>query len=207
MNDTNPIRLFVTATGTDCGKTLISAILCQALQADYWKPIQTGPPPKDADTIKRLVSYPVTVHSETHYLKEPLSPHAAAASEGIRLSLNDFQLPYTPRALVVEGAGGILVPFNNQGEYVIDLASRFSLQVILVVKLYLGCINHALLSINELKSRKLTIKGLIFNGEDTFGAISLISQVSGLPTLLIIQEEAEVLPETVLRYSHKLHIE
>lgn len=195
------MKLFITAIGTDSGKTLVSSILCEALQADYWKPMQTGPAPTDADMVKYLVSFPIVVHPETHYFKNPVSPHLASQMEGKTVGLSDFVLPVTSRHLVVEGAGGVLVPLNEKGDFVIDIAKRFQLEIVLVIRLYLGCINHALLSIHELRSRGQAIKGLVFSGEDKWGAISLITTLSKLPILLHIQEEESISNETVKSYS------
>jgi len=200
------MKLFVTATGTDCGKTLVSAILCEALKAAYWKPVQTGAPPKDADVVKQLVSYPITIFPEIHLLSEPVSPHYAAQLENKNIKLSDFHLPETHQHLVVEGAGGLLVPLNNEGDCVVDLAHQFQLEVVLVIRLYLGCINHSLLSINELKRRNLPIKGLVFNGEDTFGAIELIQKLSNLPILLHLNEEQIVDATTVSNYAKQVQL-
>ena len=186
------MKLFVTATGTDCGKTVVSAILCQALNADYWKPVQTGAPPSDSSTVKNLVSFPIQIFPETHLFSEPVSPHYASEIEGKKIKLSDFLLPETNNNLIVEGAGGLLVPLNEHGDCVIDLIHQFELEVVLVIRLYLGCINHALLSINELKRNNIAIKGLIFNGTDQFGAISIIEKLSNVPTLLHLANHAHI---------------
>ncbi len=198
------MRFFITAIGTDCGKTLVSAIFCEALKAAYWKPVQTGAPPKDSDTVRDLVSFPIEIFPETHLLSEPVSPHHAAKLEGIEIELSEFVLPKTESHLIVEGAGGLLVPLNNRGDFLIDFAQSHSLEVVLVIRLYLGCINQALLSINELRRRKANIKGLVFNGTDTFGAIEIIQSISQLPVLLHLKEEKEINSEIVIKYSNLL---
>ena len=200
------MQLFVTGTDTDCGKTIVSAILCEALKAAYWKPVQTGSANRDANTVEQLVSYSISIFPETYLLKEPASPHHAAALEGKEVSLSAFVLPELDNHLVVEGAGGVLVPLNESGDFVIDIAQRFALEVVLVIRLRLGCINHTLLSIRELTRRNVPIKGLVFNGQDSFGAISVITELSKLPVLLHIEQEETITPEVVKKYASRVHL-
>lgn len=157
---------FITGIGTNVGKTIVSAILTEALQADYWKPIQSGTiEGKDSDTIRSLISNPKTViHPETYLLKEPLSPHFAAKLENVVIDLHNINLPATTNNLIIEGAGGLLVPIN-QTHYVIDIAKKFDCEIVLVISNYLGCINHALLSIDYLIKNNFKIHSLVFNGE------------------------------------------
>lgn len=159
-------RYFVTGIGTNVGKTIVSAILTEALQADYWKPIQSGTiEGKDSDTVKSLISNSKTVfHPETYLLKEALSPHFAAQLEGVEIDLNNIKLPHTTNSLIIEGAGGLLVPINNN-YYVIDMAKEMNAEIVLVISNYLGCINHTLLSIDYLLKNNFSIKALVFNGE------------------------------------------
>ena len=200
------MNYFITAIGTDCGKTLVSAIFCEALKAAYWKPVQTGVPPKDSDSVRDLVSFQIPIFPESYLLSEPASPHYAASLEGIEIKLSDFSLPKTESDLVIEGAGGLLVPLNYKGEFLLDFALSHSLETVLVIRLYLGCINQALLSINELNRRGAKIKGLVFNGTDTFGAVEIIESISKLPVLLHVETEKEINQETVTRYSKLLKI-
>lgn len=193
-------KLFVTAIGTDSGKTLASAILAQNLQADYWKPIQAGTP-HDTDRVRFLVNNPQsTFWPEAYCFQMPASPHKAAANEDITISLDNIQLPDTQNDLVVEGAGGLLVPLN-QHDFVIDIAARLHLPIVLVCNLYLGSINHSLLSINELKRRNLPVIGLIFNGEPDAQAENIILKHAGWPCLLRILPETEITPEVVAHYA------
>src|ERR1041385_6389291 len=107
------MNYFVTAIGTDSGKTFFSAVLCEALQADYWKPVQAGMP-RDADTVRSLLSNTVTkIHEETYLLGTPASPHASARRDGVTIHMEMFIAPQTSRDLVIEGAGGCLVPLND----------------------------------------------------------------------------------------------
>jgi dethiobiotin synthetase len=144
----------------------VSAILTEALQADYWKPIQSGVVEgKDSDTVKSLISNTKTVfHPETYLLQEPLSPHFAAKLDGVEIELDKIKLPVTINHLIIEGAGGLLVPVNAT-QYVIDIAKQLDCEIVLVISSYLGCINHSLLSIDYLKRSHFKIKALVFNGE------------------------------------------
>lgn len=160
------MKLFVTGIGTNVGKTLVSAILTEALQADYWKPIQSGTiEGQDALTVERLISNPKSkIHPESYLLKEPLSPHYAAKIEGVEIQLNKMEIPKTSNYLIIEGAGGVLVPLN-QNDFVIQIAQQCNAEVVLVIQNYLGCINHSLLSINYLLTNGYKLKYLVFNGD------------------------------------------
>ena len=196
-------KYFVTAIGTDSGKTLISAILCEALGADYWKPIQSGPP-ADTDTVRGLVSNPATqYHPEAYRLKTPASPHAAAAIDGVQVSLDAIQPPATSNRLIMEGAGGILVPLNDT-DFVIDVAARCADEVILVSNLYLGNINHTLLSVHYLKAHHLPVKGIIFNGPPNEASESIILHHAGYPCLLRVPQLPHVNPTVVTHYANIL---
>lgn len=192
---------FVTAIGTDSGKTFVSAIICDALQADYWKPIQCGTP-TDAETVENLVTNEYSlVHPTQFLLKTPTSPHIAAKIENRTLKIKDFVLPITDNNLIIEGAGGILVPVNNDGEMIIDLANKFNCEVILVINLYLGCINHSLLSLEELKRRKCNLKGIVFNGSEYSEAKEIILKTAKVPELLHIEKEEQINDFVIKTYS------
>ncbi len=155
---------FVTAIGTGVGKTLISALICEYLRGDYFKPIQTGyPPDKDSEKVKSYVSYFIRTHPENYLLKMPVSPHLAAKREGIEISLDNIHLPPAENHLIIEGAGGLLVPLN--GEHCIaDLIIHLNAECILVVSDYLGTINHSLLSLYYIQQKKIPFKGMVLNG-------------------------------------------
>jgi dethiobiotin synthetase len=197
------VKYFVTAIDTDSGKTLVSAILCQALGADYWKPVQAGLP-RDTDTITLLSPGTIT-HPETYLLNTPASPHAAAAIDGITLRLDDFKLPATSRPLVIEGAGGCLVPLSDT-LFVVDLITHFQAEAVLVADLYLGSINHTLLTFEGLKKRGVRIKGIIFNGNHNSESERIILLHTGLPCLLHIDRENSVTPDIVKQYAHQLKL-
>ena len=157
--------IFVTGIGTGIGKTITSAILVEKLQADYWKPVQSGDLGKtDTMTVKSLVSNSTTVfHPETYRLTQPFSPHKSAAMDGIVMDPKKFTLPETDNQLIIEGAGGLMVPINEQF-LVVNLIKQLDAEVILVSQNYLGSINHTLLSIYALKRFQIPIRGIIFNG-------------------------------------------
>lgn len=142
--------IFIAGNGTDIGKTIISAIITEHLEADYWNPVQSGER-ENTDTMKviRMVSNSKTVfHTERFKLIQPLSPHASAEIDGIQIQLEDFKLPITSNHLVIEGAGGLMVPLNNK-ILIADLITHFASSVILVSRNYLGSINHTLLTVQE----------------------------------------------------------
>ena len=192
------MNYFVTAIDTDSGKTLVSAILAEALKADYWKPIQAGFP-TDTDTVRELLSNTTSeLHKETHLLKMPASPHAAAKYEGLNIQLEDFVLPQTQNDLIIEGAGGVLVPLNDQ-DFVIDIARQWNTPVILVSNLYLGSINHTLLTVNYLQKKAIPVKGIIFNGEANEESERIIERHSGYRVLLRLPK-LSLVNRTVIQY-------
>lgn len=193
-------KYFVTGIDTDSGKTLVSAILCEMLQADYWKPIQAGYP-TDRETVMSLVSNTKSkFHKELFLLTEPMSPHAAAKIDGVSITMDRLQCPDSANALVIEGAGGCLVPINNT-DFVIDIALKLQAEVVLVADLYLGSINHTLLTVNLLRTKNATVKGIIFNGEANPESQEIILHHSGLPPLLHINKEKSITPDLVSRYA------
>lgn len=195
-------RIFVTGIGTDVGKTVVSAILAEALQADYWKPIQTGSYfSTDADKIRKYVSNPKTkIHPESIILKQYMSPHAAAELEGTEIALDKITIPPTENNLVIEGAGGIMVPLNDK-EFIVDLIKKLDVQVVLVIQNYLGSINHTILSIDALKFRNLPVLGLVFNGPPHKLSEDIILGYSGLKCIGRIQKESVINKEVVSRYA------
>jgi dethiobiotin synthetase len=195
-------NLFVTAIGTDSGKTLVSAILCEALGAPYWKPVQAGYP-RDTETVASLVSNPsFKTFPETFLLNTPASPHAAAKIDGVQIRVSDFVLPSTERH-VIEGAGGCMVPLNDD-EFVIDLAEKLPCEIILVSNLYLGSINHTMLTLNLLQARKRPVKGIIFNGPRNDESERIILHHSRLPCLLRIEKEEIIDRACVSRYAQAI---
>ena len=156
---------FVTATDTNVGKTVVAAALVRALDADYWKPIQAGQVDGgDAATVRQLVHpMPGRIHKSAYELKRPRSPHEAAHHDGVRIDLEEFVLPESKRPLIVEGAGGLLVPLNDH-DLVVDLIECLALPILLVCRSGLGTINHTLLSLEAIRTRALPLLGVVMNG-------------------------------------------
>ena len=168
------MKIFITGISTDVGKTITSAIIVEALEADYWKPIQAGDlENSDSQKVKNLISNKSTVfHDNSYQFKMPASPHLAAANEGIVIDNNKIIEPKTNNHLVIEGAGGLFVPLN-ENDCVIDLIQPDH-QVVVVSRHYLGSINHTILTVEALKSRNLNIAGIIFSGDENKSTESII---------------------------------
>lgn len=194
------MNYFITAIDTDSGKTLVSAIFCEALKYDYWKPVQAGTP-KDSDTIKALTEN-IVIHPEAYFLNTPASPHASAKIDGIEIDLKSIRVPKNS-GLIIEGAGGCLVPLNDS-DFVIDLVPRVNAEIILVADLYLGSINHTLLTVELLKARKYTVKGIVFNGKPNPESERIILQHSNYHCLLRVTPEDQVNKATVKKYAEIL---
>jgi dethiobiotin synthetase len=200
------MRYFVTGTDTDVGKTVTCAWLMLHTAARYWKPLQAGLMRTDEATIRELTllgddRFVPTVHS----LTEPLSPHEAAGRDGVKIELEDFRLPRDPEPLVVEGAGGLMVPLN-ESELVIDLIEFLALPVILVCRTTLGTINHSLLSLEALRCRDVSVAGVILVGPEvphnraaieSFGKTRVLGHIPPLDPLNRVNLEA-VGPEHAL---------
>ena len=197
--------LVVTGIGTGIGKTLVSSIFVQALDADYWKPIQAGSlDASDSDRVRSLVTARKgRIHPERYRLKEPRSPHAAARSEHIQIAIPSMAPPQTAHPLVIEGAGGILVPLN-ENELMVDFFAWLGYPVVLVSQHYLGSINHTLLSAEVLKSRKIPVLGIVFNGNRDPETENAILRHTAFPLLLNVLDEVGWGAATTLKYARLL---
>ncbi len=174
--------VFVTGTDTGIGKTLVSAWLVRSWQADYWKPVQSGiADGLDADVV-RAVAPDAVVHPSAFLLNAPLSPHRAASLDGVAIALGDFHLPRTSRPLVVEGAGGVLVPLNDR-HFMADLMVHLGLPVVLVARSGLGTINHSLLSLEALQRRGVTVAGVVMSGPPNDDNRQAVEHFSGVPVV------------------------
>jgi dethiobiotin synthetase len=160
------MKLFITGIGTDVGKTIASSIIVEALQADYWKPVQAGDlNNSDSHKIQSYISNSVTViHENSYKLTTPASPHLAAKLDHITIDIQQIVEPKTANHLVIEGAGGVLVPLNNS-DCIIDLIKE-DYKVIVVSRHYLGSINHTLLTLEALRSRNIPVAGIVFSGDE-----------------------------------------
>ncbi len=176
------MRYFITAIDTNIGKTVVSAILCKALNYSYWKPVQCGDlDHSDTMKVKNWVE-DLVIHKEAYQLKDPLSPHEAARLSGIEIKLENINVP-EDKNLIIEGAGGIMVPLNYNGDLVIDIAIKTGAETILVMKNYLGSINHTLLSVEYLKTNNIPIKGIILIGDTTESSENIIEKITGCKIL------------------------
>ena len=196
---------FITGIDTDIGKTIASSVFVEALEADYWKPIQCGDLEySDTMKVQDLVTKKNTrFHPEHLRLKTPASPHLAAEIENIKIDFDKIELPKTSNKLVIEGAGGILVPLNEK-DFIIDLAKKFKAKVILVTKNYLGSLNHTLLSLNYLKINQIDIKGMIFNGSPNHKLENFLCERTGVPKITNIFQEAKLNKEIIRNYAINL---
>ena len=180
---------FITGIGTNIGKTISSAIIVEALEADYWKPIQAGDlDNSDSNFLQSVIcNLQSKIHDNAYKLNTPASPHYAAAVDNIIINLNNIIEPNTTNNLVIEGAGGVFVPLNDT-DCVIDLIKPHY-KVIVVSRHYLGSINHTLLTIEALKNRGLNIFGLIFNGNENKSTEEIILKKTGVNCIGRIDDE------------------
>jgi dethiobiotin synthetase len=195
-------RLIVTGIGTGIGKTLVSSIFVQALAGDYWKPIQAGSLRKtDSHRVRSLVEdRQACIHPESYRLREAKSPHAAAGNQGLRIASATMVAPKTARPLVIEGAGGLLVPLNET-ELMLDFFKRVAAPVVLVSRHYLGSINHTLLSAEALRARRIPVAGIVFNGVPNASTESVILRHTGFPLLLRVRPEPRWDSTTTRKYA------
>jgi dethiobiotin synthetase len=184
------MKVFVTGTDTDAGKTIVSAWLCLHSGADYWKPIQSGhPPDRDAEIVAKLSG--AHIHPERHLFRASLSPYDAARLENQRIELDDFRLPATARPLVIEGAGGVLVPVTENAT-MLDLMQCFGAPVIVAARSGLGTINHTCLTLMALRSRGIPVLGVVLSGPcnpgnrggiEHFGNVKVLGEIPPLDPL------------------------
>lgn len=190
-----PKQLFITGTDTGIGKTVVSAILMAGLNGVYWKPVQSGLDDiTDTEWIKQKTALPDShFRPETYRLTRPLSPHTAAAHDGITIDMDAFEIPETEPSdtLIIEGAGGIMVPLNNR-HFMLDLIKKIVAPVILVSRSSLGTINHTLLSLECLKHWGLKVLGVVMNGQknpsnreaiERYGKVKILAEIETIPMI------------------------
>lgn len=202
MNLNNwPSEIFVTGTDTGIGKTIVAAMLAQGLNASYWKPIQAGLEEEtDTEFVQRTTDLSeFQIKPERYRLNTPMSPHASADIDGVSISMSDFELPdYETDHLVVEGAGGLLVPFNDE-DMIIDLISFLELPVVIVACSTLGTLNHTFLSLEALRSRSIPILGVVLNGPRHESNYKTIEEYGNINILAEIEELTELNPSSLSR--------
>ena len=197
------MKLFITGIGTDVGKTIASAIVTEALEADYWKPIQAGDlEHSDTHKVKAYCANQKTkFHANAYALNTPASPHWSAALDRITIDINKISEPTTTNHLVIEGAGGVLVPLNET-DCVIDLI-KSEYKVIVVSRHYLGSINHTLLTVEALKSRNLTVAGIIFSGTENKATEEIILHKTQVQCIGRIDDEPYFDTNVIADYADK----
>ncbi len=199
------MKIFITGIGTDVGKTIASAIITESLEADYWKPIQAGDVDNsDSHKLKSYLSNTKTIiHPNGYLLQTPASPHLAAFLDGIEIDVKKVEEPKTKNHLVIEGAGGILVPIN-ESQTIVDLIQK-DYKIIVVSRHYLGSINHTLLTIEALKNRNLDIAGIIFNGNQNQSSEEIILSKTGVKFIGRIEDEPYFDKNVIKEYAEIFH--
>ncbi|WP_430906007.1 dethiobiotin synthase [Maribacter sp. 2-571] len=195
-------RIFVTGISTDVGKTIASAIITEALEADYWKPIQAGElDNSDSHKVAGLLSNDTSeIHKSAYALTSPMSPHAAAEIDGITIDVNQLREPETENHLVIEGAGGLLVPLNAE-DTILDIIMP-NYKVVVVSRHYLGSINHTLLTVKWLKTKGYDVS-LIFSGNANPHTEQIILHKTGVSLIGRIDEEPTFDKTTVSKYADR----
>ena len=195
-------KIFITGIGTDVGKTVVAAIITEAIKADYWKPIQAGDLESgDAHTVENLISNKeTTIHPNSYGLQTPMSPHAAAKIDGVTIDIKKIKAPKTTNHLVIEGAGGILVPLNDSNT-IIDLIQP-DYKVVVVSRHYLGSINHSLMTIQLLQDKGFDVS-VIFNGAEHKTTENIIEKMTGVTILGRIDEEPYVDKNVIKAYAEE----
>jgi dethiobiotin synthetase len=168
-------NFFLTGIGTDVGKTVTSAVLCNKLDLNYWKPVQAGGE-DDSDTnfISKVLDKKQII-PEGIYLNTPCSPHEAAEIDGVFVDIDNYPPPKTNKTLLIEGAGGLMVPINNKGVTYIDYVKKYSLPTVLVIRHYLGSINHSMLSIKTILDENIELLGIIYSGKENAQSEKIIA--------------------------------
>ncbi len=196
--------IFITGIGTDVGKTVASAILCRALNAAYWKPIQSGTTiGSDKHTIHELASEDIQIFKEIYALEEPLSPHTAARLENVDIDIQKLTIPEHSDTLIIEGAGGLMVPITRNFLYS-DWLKTQQIPTILVSRHYLGSINHTLLSLELMKNLGLELLGVLFIGHDNDNNEALICEKYDVRNLGNIPETEKLDKPFILESSNNL---
>jgi dethiobiotin synthetase len=191
-------KIVVTGTDTGIGKTVFAAGLTALLDGVYWKPVQSGIEEEtDSEIVARLTGLaPERVLAEAWRLKEPLSPHRAAERDGVEIDADALALPAAARPLIVEGAGGLMVPVNRRTLY-IDVFARWSAPVVLCARTGLGTINHTLLSIEALRARSVPLLGVAFIGDEMADTQRTIAEMGNVRVIGRLPRLAPLTPETL----------
>lgn len=197
--------LVVAGIHTGIGKTICSTALVEALQYDYWKPVQAGNlDDSDSIFVKEHISNSKTViHPEAYKLTIPASPHWAAEQDGTEITLDKLVLPRSDKGIIIESAGGVMSPLSHSLVN-LDMIEHLDTPVVLVCSYYLGSINHSLLTIDALRNRSINILGLVFSGKEVASTRSFIKSYSGIPELFSIPEFGELNKNTIKEFASSI---
>jgi dethiobiotin synthetase len=204
MSFSFPSAFFVTATDTEVGKTFISGMLAVGLGAGYWKPIRTGMP-RDTDWVREYTGLDRSHLFDEAYVFAPnISPHEAAQMEGVEIELSKIRMPdFAPLPhLIVEGAGGLLVPINDN-QTILDMILHLDLPVLVIARSTLGTINHTCLTIDKLRRHSVPILGVIMNGPRHASNRQAIEHYAQVPVLAEVEPMAVLTPTTIKAAFHK----
>ena len=193
-------KLIVAGCGTEVGKTIVSAILVHALKGEYWKAVESGGEEGSDTSILKALLPEAVIHTPVYSLKAPLAPHHAAKLEHLEMDHRRIVPPQTESPLIMEMAGGILVPLNR-AVLMLDLFGSWKAEWIVVSKHYLGSINHTLLTLEALKRRNIDVKGLIFNGEPDPESEEAVLQFSKVPCIGRLLPEPDFTKSTMEKYA------
>ncbi|WP_152285849.1 dethiobiotin synthase [Flavicella marina] len=195
-------KIFITGISTEVGKTLVSAIVTEALEADYWKPVQAGELDySDTDKVAEMISNTITTfHQNSYALETPMSPHAAAEIDQIQINIDSIICPNTNNNLVIEGAGGLLVPLNDH-DTILDIIKP-DYKIIVVSRHYLGSINHTLLTTQLLQEKGFDVS-IIFSGDAHPTTESIIAKKTDAKIIGRIDEEKSINKETIKKYAQR----
>lgn len=199
------MNIVVAGIHTGIGKTICSAVLAEALQCDYWKPVQAGNL-EESDSVfvaNNIANTTTVIHKEAYQLTKAASPHWAAKEDGVEINLETLRLPNTTNTLVIESAGGIMSPLSNT-LLNIDMMKYFGLPVVVVSNNYLGSINHTLLTVQALRNAKVPIIGLVFSGEEVGETRRFIIDYTGVPLLFSIPQLKSINKEAILKVAAKV---
>lgn len=201
---TPPPPLALTGIHTDIGKTVVAAVLTQALGCDYWKPVQAGGLARsDSDVVRELISNPhSTIHPEAFRLHTAASPHVAAQRDGVQIEMADFNAP-TTAPLLIETAGGVMSPMASR-HTVADIIGQYNWPAVLVVQYYLGSIGHTLSAIESLRMRRVNVLGLIINGETNADSEQFICDYTQLHVLARIPHVPTLNQDSIATVAHHL---
>jgi len=199
--------LFITGTDTAVGKTVLSALLVAALERKYWKPVQTGATEgTDRETVMKLAGVdPKQTFPESYLFDAPVSPHLAASRQGAVIDLRRIRRPESSDPLVIEGAGGLMVPINDES-FMIDLMRQLDAPVVVAARTALGTINHTLLTVKAIRDAQLDLRGVVMIGKEDADNRRAVERYGNVPVVGFIPW-LETIDRAVLRSVFQRHFD